>query len=209
MPLSPSPVAGDNLGVLRLLALIPLLAPVAGGAHHRDQDRYDWEFDRAAQRYNSPEVKRDWRLNKAVCQVESGLREHVVSPAGAQGICQFMPATYRSWGDPGTTPFDAKSAIKASARYLRWQWNNWSGRPRTATCQWELALAGYNGGIRSVLRAQYLSEDALCWGEIKGKLREVTGRHSVETINYIDRNEAAYRNLGGERLWRVRAPAAD
>jgi soluble lytic murein transglycosylase-like protein len=47
---------------------------------------------------------------------ESTFRPHVVSPKGAQGIAQFMPATASRRGL--TDPFDPAAAIPAAAGYL-------------------------------------------------------------------------------------------
>ena len=53
-------------------------------------------------------VKLIWR--------ESGFRTDAVSPAGAQGVAQFMPGTASARGL--ADPFDPASAIPASAKYL-------------------------------------------------------------------------------------------
>jgi Transglycosylase SLT domain/SPOR domain len=47
---------------------------------------------------------------------ESSFRPDAVSPAGAQGVAQFMPGTASARGV--TDPFDPASAIPASAKYL-------------------------------------------------------------------------------------------
>ena len=49
-------------------------------------------------------------------QQESGFKPHVVSPAGAQGIAQFMPRVAASYGLEN--PFEPFAALKASARLL-------------------------------------------------------------------------------------------
>jgi len=53
---------------------------------------------------------------------ESGFHPNDVSPKGAQGIAQFMPATWATWGldadgDGKANPFDATDAIATAARY--------------------------------------------------------------------------------------------
>lgn len=48
---------------------------------------------------------------------ESGWREDARSPAGAQGVAQFMPATWASYGNGGD-PFSASDAIPAYGRYM-------------------------------------------------------------------------------------------
>lgn len=58
----------------------------------------------------------------AQLQAESGFRPDAVSPVGAQGIAQFMPATWATWGrdengDGKADPFDPADAIPAQGRY--------------------------------------------------------------------------------------------
>lgn len=48
---------------------------------------------------------------------ESGWREDARSPAGAQGVAQFMPATWVAYGNGGD-PFSATDAIPAYGRYM-------------------------------------------------------------------------------------------
>ncbi|MGV9383539.1 C40 family peptidase [Nonomuraea sp. NPDC003707] len=61
-------------------------------------------------------------LIAAQLQAESGWRERVVSSAGAQGLAQFMPGTWRSFGrdedgNGRASPFDPGDAIMAMGRY--------------------------------------------------------------------------------------------
>ena len=67
---------------------------------------------------------------------ESSFRVGVVSPAGAQGVAQFMPGTAKERGL--TDPFDPEQAIPHAARFLadlKRQFGNLG-----------LAAAAYNGG---------------------------------------------------------------
>ncbi len=83
----------------------------------------------------------DPALLAAVASVESSFRPDAVSPAGAQGLMQFMPATAESLG---VNPFDLASAIDGAARYLR------SHLDRFGSV--DLALAAYNAGPGAVAR---------------------------------------------------------
>lgn len=67
---------------------------------------------------------------------ESGGNPRAVSPAGAQGLMQFMPGTARGLG---IDPFDPGQAIDAGARYLK-QMADQSGG------DWKQAVAKYNAG---------------------------------------------------------------
>jgi soluble lytic murein transglycosylase-like protein len=67
---------------------------------------------------------------------ESSFRPNVVSPAGAQGIAQFMPGTAKERGL--TDPFDPEQAIPKAAEFIAHlvqQFGNLG-----------LAAAAYNGG---------------------------------------------------------------
>ncbi|MEM9148701.1 MAG: lytic transglycosylase domain-containing protein, partial [Pseudomonadota bacterium] len=73
---------------------------------------------------------------------ESRFDAKALSPVGAQGIAQFMPATAKARGL--ADPWDPEQAIPASASYLadlRLQFGNWG-----------LAAAAYNGGPERVTK---------------------------------------------------------
>ncbi|MEM9370297.1 MAG: lytic transglycosylase domain-containing protein, partial [Pseudomonadota bacterium] len=73
---------------------------------------------------------------------ESRFDIKAVSPVGAQGIAQFMPATAKERGL--ANPFDPAQAIPASAHYL--------ADLKEAFGNWGLAAAAYNGGPDRVSR---------------------------------------------------------
>ncbi|MGY2002199.1 transglycosylase SLT domain-containing protein [Blastococcus sp. SYSU DS1024] len=80
-------------------------------------------------------------LLAAVAQQESGFNSSAVSPAGAQGLMQFMPATARGLG---VDALDPASAIDGAARYLSSLTKQFGST--------ELALAAYNSGPGTVSR---------------------------------------------------------
>lgn len=95
----------------------------------------------------------DEELLKAMIATESGFDPQAVSPRGAVGLMQIMPATAERWGVSG----DAQSSIefkltdpvlniRTGARYLGHLLKLFSGRL-------ELALAAYNAGEGAVQRA--------------------------------------------------------
>jgi hypothetical protein len=79
-------------------------------------------------------------LLAAQLMAESGFNPNAVSPAGAQGIAQFMPATAAAYGL--RDPFDPVAAIDAQARLM----SELLGQFGSA----ELALAAYNAGPGAV-----------------------------------------------------------
>lgn len=85
----------------------------------------------------------DPRLLEAVVEVESARRADAISPKGARGLAQLMPATARRLGV--TDPHDPADNLDGAARYLVWLINRYQGNLR-------LALAAYNAGEGAVDR---------------------------------------------------------
>jgi soluble lytic murein transglycosylase-like protein len=79
-------------------------------------------------------------LLAAQLMAESNFNPNAISPAGAQGIAQFMPATAAAYGLGD--PFDPIAAIGAQARLMSELLGQF-GSP-------ELALAAYNAGPGAV-----------------------------------------------------------
>jgi soluble lytic murein transglycosylase-like protein len=83
----------------------------------------------------------DPKLLAALAWTESNFNARAVSPAGARGLVQFMPATARGLG---VDPMNPAQALDGGARYLKQQLNAFG---RT-----DLALAAYNAGPSAVRR---------------------------------------------------------
>jgi peptidoglycan DL-endopeptidase CwlO len=83
----------------------------------------------------------DASLLAAVASVESNFDAGAVSPAGAQGLMQFMPDTARGLG---VSALDPASAVDGAARYLKQLTGQFGST--------ELALAAYNAGPGTVSR---------------------------------------------------------
>ncbi|MGI4776696.1 MAG: lytic transglycosylase domain-containing protein [Janthinobacterium lividum] len=95
----------------------------------------------------------DYELLQALIATESGFDAQAVSPKGAMGLMQLMPATAQRYGvaaDKGgtieTKLFDPRINIAAGTRYLRDLIAMFPG-------QIELAIAAYNAGEGAVQRA--------------------------------------------------------
>lgn len=82
-------------------------------------------------------------LLEALVWQESRWRADAVSPAGAIGLAQLMPATARALG---VDPRDPVANLQGGARYLRQQLDLFDG-------DIEKALAAYNAGPGRVLKA--------------------------------------------------------
>ncbi|MGH9721885.1 MAG: lytic transglycosylase domain-containing protein [Bryobacteraceae bacterium] len=83
----------------------------------------------------------DVRLVRAVVRQESAFNPCAVSPKGAQGLMQLMPAVQDQFGV--TDPFDVSQNIGAGARLLKQLLSQYNGDLR-------LALSAYNAGPRRV-----------------------------------------------------------
>ncbi|MFJ8017568.1 peptidoglycan DD-metalloendopeptidase family protein [Streptomyces sp. NPDC096339] len=90
----------------------------------------------------------------AQIEAESGWRNGLTSPVGAQGLSQFMPGTWVTWGrdDDGNgriDPFDPGDAIMAQGRYdcaLARDVERYKERGIASGPTLDLALAAYNAG---------------------------------------------------------------
>jgi soluble lytic murein transglycosylase-like protein len=87
----------------------------------------------------------DAAILAAQAHQESAFKLDAVSKAGAQGLMQFMPATWREWGK-GLDPFNAEASLDAGVRYMQML----AARYRGAADPIALALAAYNGGMKRV-----------------------------------------------------------
>ncbi len=142
--------------VIALLMLLPLVGTVPSGAHAtEDSDLLD-QVKRIASRDPAQSVEpREKRqpfhfaielaalrnglepsLLRAVVRVESNFNPEAVSPVGAQGLGQLMPATALELGV--NDPFDPRQNLDAAAAYL--------SRLIERFKSVRLALAAYNAG---------------------------------------------------------------
>lgn len=115
--------------------------------------------DRAA-----AEARIDPRLLRAIAQAESSWNPRAVSPVGARGIVQIMPATWREllgrYGGPDD-PFDPEQNLRLGAHYLReiGQYLASQGIPLTV----RRVAAAYNGGMGMVTRRYKEGRDEVGW----------------------------------------------
>lgn len=140
------------LTTLLLLAPAVALAPTSqtGPAVQRVPAEYAAAFGKAAPACPSVPAA----VLAAQIEQESGWRPTAVSPAGAQGLAQFMPATWAEHGADGNgdgrkDPFEPADALLGAARYDCYLLHVLRAVPGEPL---ELMLAGYNAGPSAVLR---------------------------------------------------------
>jgi soluble lytic murein transglycosylase-like protein len=82
-------------------------------------------------------------LVRAVVQVESAFNPRAISPKGAIGLMQLMPATLQQFGV--SNPFNPADNVRAGVTYLRQLLDRYQNNE-------QLALAAYNAGPGAVDR---------------------------------------------------------
>lgn len=125
---------------------------------------------------------------------ETRFRPWLKSPAGAEGLMQFIPTTAVRFGL--FNPYQPESAIRAAARYVRFLSNRFAGRV-------DSILAGYNAGEGAV--------DAFLMGKPvrngkkiinSGGLKTVGGVPPYrETTEYVARGLIIYRLLKTRQMF--------
>jgi soluble lytic murein transglycosylase-like protein len=116
-------------------------------------------------------------LVDSVVQVESNYNAFAVSPKGAQGLMQLMPATARRFGVSNT--FDARQNIEGGVRYLKLLHDTFQDD--------KLAVAAYNAGEKAVTKygtvppypetVSYVAKV----GKKYGQAQRVAGKDKLET----------------------------
>ncbi len=100
--------------------------------------KYDHLIVKAAEKYSI-----DSALIKAIIKAESNFNHQAVSPVGAKGLMQLMPATASSLHVRDT--FHPGNNIEGGTRYLRYLMNVFKG-------DLPLVLAAYNAGEKAVFK---------------------------------------------------------
>ena len=104
----------------------------------------------------------DPALIRSVMRAESAFNPMVISPAGAQGLMQLMPALAEEMGV--VDPFDPRQNIMGGAKYLRWLLDHNRGNI-------PLTLAGYNAGPTIVAKYRKVPP----FRETQNYVKKITG----------------------------------
>jgi membrane-bound lytic murein transglycosylase MltF len=148
-------------------------------------------------RHSGEQFGFDWLMLAAQGFQESRLDNDKVSPAGAVGIMQVLPATARSMGVTDYKKVDQN--IRAGAKYMRHLADNYIDDDNIDVMnQWLLALASYNaGGTRiRTLRRQTESRglDPNRWFDnVELTVTETIGSETVVYVRNVMKYYLAYR----------------
>lgn len=170
----------------RILAVGLVMAALVGCSPARAAfpSKYDASIKKAVQTYG---CAADWRLLKAQYWQESRLDPAARSPAGAEGLAQFMPGTARDiFPLLGFNALDRKAAepsIRAGCYYMTRLRGAWTAQ-RPEGDRHRLALASYNAGLGHILAAQRACGGPALYEPIMVCLPQITGRHARETLGY-------------------------
>ncbi len=103
-----------------------------------DVNKFDYIISNAARKFRI-----DPALIKAIIKAESNFNHEAISPTGAQGLMQLMPAT--AYALQIEDVFHPENNIEGGARYLRYLLNTYRG-------DLKLTLAAYNAGERAIAK---------------------------------------------------------
>lgn len=116
-------------------------------------------------------------LLAAQAHAESAWNPLARSHVGAQGLMQFMPATWADWGR-GKSPTDPAASLDAGVRYMQWI----RGALGAVASPMEVSLAAYNWGIGNMQKLMNRTNRS-DWPALQGYV-------PTETREYVTRIKA-------------------
>lgn len=161
-------------------------------------DKYDFFIKKSSEKY----LQVHWHYWKAQLAAESGFCDDVIngsrtSSVGAKGIAQFMSTTWiyilkLMHLNESASPSDAKLAIELGAYYMKKLVDSWNTCVKDKGCRTRLekhllGVACYNAGCGNLYKAQKEAGGSIRLTEILNNLHKVTGYHSKETLQYVER----------------------
>lgn len=161
--------------------------------------RYDPWFRKYAKRYFG--IGFDWRWFKAQGVAESELNPRALSPVGARGLMQVMPATFNLLKAHRSilVSIDApESNIAAGILYDRDLWRLWEPAVPLAECP-RFTFGSYNAGDGTISRAAGIARatklDHTRWESIERVAPTVPRWRYRETVGYVRKIESTYGDL--------------
>lgn len=180
-----------NIKILIILLLF-LPCTAQGFDRYNRTIKFDKYFSKYSKRYFGPNF--DWHYFKAQAVAESRLKAGAKSQVGALGVMQIMPRTFdeikkKNPSIKGTRE-QPRWNISAGIYYDRMIWKTWKAK-RPLQDRINFMFGSYNAGKGNILKAQKIAKkeglDPNLWKSIEPALPRVTGGHSKETIDYINK----------------------
>lgn len=157
-----TPGSGGPARTVAPIPAVPVTAP-ASGAGASAPLTYAQMFQSVGAQYDL-----DWRMLAAQAYIESSFDALALSNAGAMGLMQVLPATWREWAPAvgASDPFDSYSNVQVAAVYLDYLRTQLArqGHPEKA---W--MLVAYNWGLDRV--SDFLAAGG-AWQELPDKRRK-------------------------------------
>ena len=142
-----------------------------------------------AEKYGVPET-----LVYAVIRTESDFESGAVSGAGAVGLMQLMPSTFKWLTDDmlfehleSGMLYDPETNIRYGTYYLSLLYDRYG--------RWDLALAAYNGGLGNV--DEWLEDDRYADGE--GGLKKIPFKETRRFVARVTKARDMYERLYTEQ----------
>lgn len=167
-------------------------AQARGFEKYKHHTEFDTHFTKYSKRFFG--VGFDWKHFKAQAIAESNLNPDAKSHVGAVGIMQIMPRTFEEVSRKSKvieqSPKEPRWNIAAGIWYNKQQFDFWQ-KDRTLEERLKFMYGSYNSGRYNLLKAQRQAINKglnpRTWDSMYEALPLVTGKHSKETLNYVER----------------------
>lgn len=174
------------------LTILSGQASAQGFEKYRDHTDFDEHFRKYSKRFFG--VGFDWHYFKAQAIAESNLNPNAQSGVGAQGLMQLMPRTFlevtNKSGLIEGALMEPRWNIAAGIWYNKHQFDYWQ-KGRALDERLKFMYGSYNTGRVNIRKAQREAINRGLnprqWTSMEKALPAITGRHSRETINYVER----------------------
>lgn len=174
------------------LALQSAGASAQGFEKYREHTDFDPYFRKYSKRFFGAAF--DWHFFKAQAIAESNLNPQARSHVGAVGVMQLMPSTFAEITNKSAYIEGALTEprwnIAAGIWYNKYQFDYWQ-KGRELEERLKFMYGSYNTGRVNLRKAQRQAINKglnpRVWESMHQALPLVTGKHSRETLSYVER----------------------